>query len=628
MWGERSGPPLHMPQEHVTKQTYEESQLRLGFWTFLFTLITGLISLALSRRLSHFNPIWWSNGVLLAAVLNARRRRWALLLAAGGVAIVAAHTLMLGFQPALLLIAACNVFEVWLAAYILRHWIRSVFDLTVGKQLWKFVIVAVLFTPLLAGLAASWVRLTFYHVPYSSALWQWYIADGLGIATAAPVALAFYQGYFFEIYRERQTDRTLALQFALASLTAGCMLQGSVSLLFLIFPALLVVVVQLGAVGGSLGVCVIALVASVFTALGAGPFAGMTDLSARMQTLHLQLFFASASLSSAIVSTIFAERRKLLQLTTENEQRFRSLAENSPDVLVLSDLSGRRLYVSAAVKQLLGWTPRELIGKSYHAEVTHPEDVPALTEAFEDVRRYDTGITLSYRCQHKGGQYVWVEGKINLHRDPQTREPIGFVTVVRDISSRKAAEERLQTAYHELETLAAIDSLTGIANRRHFDNILGAEWKRAIRTGTPTGLLLMDVDFFKNFNDLYGHVQGDECLRDLAKWIAQEIRRPGDMVARFGGEEFAAILPDTDEKGAADVAEKIRQAVAGRRMPHSGNPHAVVTISIGCASLIPMRGSTERDLIEAADKALYRAKNVGRNEVVRASMIRQSTTQR
>jgi diguanylate cyclase (GGDEF)-like protein/PAS domain S-box-containing protein len=613
-----------MSPDRVHKPAFEQSQLRLGLSTFLLTLITGVISLALSHRLPYFSPIWWSNGVLLAAVLSARRRQWPMLLLAGGAAIYAAHALMRGPEAPFLLVAACNLLEVWLAAYILRHWIRTAFDLTAASQLWRFVVVAVLFAPLLAALPASWIRLVFYHVPIGAALFRWYLADALGIATATPVALAFYRGYFLDLYRNKQTDRTLALLVALGAVTTGCMLPGSAAFAFLIFPALLVVVVQLGAVGGSMGVCLIALVATACSASGAGPFAVVPGEPVGAQTLYLQLFLVSLSLSSAIVSTIFAERRKLLQLTTENEQRFRSLAENSPDVLVLTDLSGRRLYVSSAVKPVLGWTPRELIGKSFQTDVVHPEDIPALKEAYEEVRRYDSDITLSYRCQHKNGHYIWVEGKISLHRDSKSRDPIGFVNVVRDISSRKAAEERLQTAYQELETLAANDSLTGIANRRQFDSMLSAEWKRSMRTGHPLGLLLIDVDFFKNFNDLYGHLRGDDCLRDLAQWVAKQVHRPGDLVARFGGEEFAVILPDTDEKGSAELADKIRQGIAERKLPHAGNSHAVVTVSIGCASLTPTRGSVEQDLIEAADKALYRAKNIGRNAVVRASAIRQA----
>uniref|UniRef100_A0A7V4XQK6 diguanylate cyclase n=1 Tax=Acidobacterium capsulatum TaxID=33075 RepID=A0A7V4XQK6_9BACT len=596
------------------------SSLRLSLLAFVLTFATGLLSLTFSRHLSHLNPIWWSNGVLLAAVLAARKRTWPMLLAAGGVAILLAHVAVVHtFGLAVVLIDLCNLLEVLVAAWVLRVWMGDSFDLRGAEKLWRFVLTAVLIAPCISGIFATLLHHYLQGVPFLQAMMQWYFADALGIATATPVAFALYRGRVQDIWRKDKSRQNIPLLLLLSLATLVCFLQPSVAFLFLLFPALLVVAVQTGWTGSGTGVLLIALIAVILTGLGYGPMASLGGVSLRTKTVDLQLFLASCSICATIVSAIFEERRKLLKLAIENERRFRSLAENSPDVMVLTDLEGRRIYVSSAARTLLGWSPKDLLGKTYQSGIVHPDDVPALEEALNDVRRTGEGRTLTYRCQHKDGSYLWVEASLMLHRDMQSHEPVGFVNVVRDITSRKAAEERMQRAYVELQALAEIDALTGVANRRHFDKVLEAEWKRAIRTGAPTALLLIDVDWFKNYNDIYGHLEGDVCLRSIATWISVCIHRSTDLVARFGGEEFAVILPDTDETGAAALGERIREEIEARKVMHRGNEFGHITISAGCASLMPMRGTSGTMLIDAADKALYRAKSSGRNRVVRAT---------
>lgn len=177
---------------------------------------------------------------------------------------------------------------------------------------------------------------------------------------------------------------------------------------------------------------------------------------------------------------------------------------------------------------------------------------------------------------------------------------------------------KLDDANRELTRLSAVDGLTGIANRRRFDESLLREWRRAARGGLPLALLLVDVDSFKQFNDGYGHQVGDECLKAVARTLEQKLRRPTDLVARYGGEEFAAILPETSESGALAVAEAMRAGVEGLSITHRFSSAApVVSISIGVATLIPPRGDDNGfiALLKAADEALYQAKAIGRNRV-------------
>jgi diguanylate cyclase (GGDEF)-like protein len=186
-------------------------------------------------------------------------------------------------------------------------------------------------------------------------------------------------------------------------------------------------------------------------------------------------------------------------------------------------------------------------------------------------------------------------------------------------SEHKLLEIRahLESSNAVLQQRSSIDGLTGVANRRVFDETLGAEWARAMRNATSLGVILVDIDFFKKHNDQYGHQAGDECLRIVAQTLCGAVKRSGDLVARYGGEEFAVILPQVDAKGAAAVAERMRARVEQVRLPHVGSVTGRdVTVSLGVAAAVPARGAAPHALVEAADQALYQAKAVGRNQVI------------
>lgn len=177
---------------------------------------------------------------------------------------------------------------------------------------------------------------------------------------------------------------------------------------------------------------------------------------------------------------------------------------------------------------------------------------------------------------------------------------------------------KLDAANQELIRISSSDGLTGVANRRYFDEALSVEWRRARRHSNPVALLMCDIDFFKLYNDTYGHLAGDECLRKVANAINRHSERPSDTVARYGGEEFAVILAETTIGGALMVAEKIRNAIRQLNLPHDSSPFGYVTLSIGIASAAPGFDNPPDDLIHAADKALYRAKQEGRDRVCRS----------
>ena len=180
----------------------------------------------------------------------------------------------------------------------------------------------------------------------------------------------------------------------------------------------------------------------------------------------------------------------------------------------------------------------------------------------------------------------------------------------------EAARRELEVINRRLETLAAIDGLTGVANRRSFDLTLAQEWRHATREARSMSLLLLDIDHFKAYNDFYGHQAGDACLRLVAAAVASVVRRPGDLLARYGGEEFAVILPGTELDGAVQIADEIRAAIVDRALPHDATALGLVTVSIGAACLVPGIDSPAESLTARADAALYAAKHSGRNQVL------------
>lgn len=228
-----------------------------------------------------------------------------------------------------------------------------------------------------------------------------------------------------------------------------------------------------------------------------------------------------------------------------------------------------------------------------------------------------------------------------LKSDPKTSGiPIIFVTALTEVSDEEkglnlGAVDYITKPFHLpivkarvrnhmslklktdlLEELSHVDGLTHIANRRHFNEVLDKEARRILRLSQPISLIMLDIDFFKPFNDNYGHGLGDECLTQVAKALRSVIKRPGDLLARYGGEEFAVILPETPEQGAYKVGEDLRAAVEAMRFSHQYSEVADhVTISVGVASNEHDQGECMQTLLQRADQALYQAKKAGRNQV-------------
>ena len=207
-----------------------------------------------------------------------------------------------------------------------------------------------------------------------------------------------------------------------------------------------------------------------------------------------------------------------------------------------------------------------------------------------------------------------VENQLTLRRLQQQLQAQNE-QLKQEIDHRVVAETLLQEANKKLEQLVNLDGLTQLANRRCFDEYLEQEWQRLGREQLPLSLIMCDIDFFKNYNDTYGHVTGDDCLRKVSGVIKQSVRRPADLAARYGGEEFVLVLPNTDIEGAVSIAESIRHQLSDLAIPHEDSPVSqFVTLSLGVTCLTPKIDSNPSVLLTAADYALYRAKELGRDQ--------------
>jgi len=291
---------------------------------------------------------------------------------------------------------------------------------------------------------------------------------------------------------------------------------------------------------------------------------------------------------------------------------YRILADSTADIIMRLDLDGTLSYVSPAARKTLGCDPADMQGRDWTSFVV-PEDWGLLATALQQLRLGADEINTTYRSTRADGSVLWLEARMRLMQRRCLDAPPEVIATLRDVTWQQEHAEQLLL-------LAATDGLTGVANRRRFDERLDAEWRRARRSGTALSLILLDVDEFKLYNDCYGHVGGDMVLRQIAEILQAEIKRPADQAARYGGEEFAVLLPETEATGAALVAEHIRRAVALRAIVHERSSHGIVTISLGVATLTAGTETDAAALVTQADFALYAAKQGGRNQVVSAGV--------
>lgn len=302
------------------------------------------------------------------------------------------------------------------------------------------------------------------------------------------------------------------------------------------------------------------------------------------------------------VTTIIAiYRKKISAELQEREILYKAILNASLDPIIILDNNGKIESANSASEKTFGWNPDELIGKMF-AELLYYEDRSRINSILNN-----TASLIEVNAMHRIKKKFPCELSINFVHIPKLKKSM-YTVMLRDISPRKNAEEKLLW-------LSMNDGLTKIYNRRYFNEQLDKEWFRLMRTGAYLSIILLDVDFFKRYNDTLGHQAGDSCLQMLASTLKSSTHRAGDFVARYGGEEFIFLLPNTNIDGAKKVADLIQQKLDKLFIPHPTNEVSDhLTVSMGIASAIPTANNNSDQLLQNADSALYQAKSTGRDK--------------
>jgi diguanylate cyclase (GGDEF)-like protein/PAS domain S-box-containing protein len=606
-------------------------------WLVMVALVAafGLFSKLFTRDELGVSSLWLANGLMLGYLLYARREHWVALLVACMLGQLASGALVRDPLQGVLLAATFNTMEVVAAAWPLRATIHNARELSRPRASLRFLLWAVLVAPLLSCLAiAALLTVSTGDTPPLSMLESWYAGHALGMATMAPVMLALRASELSRLFRRENMLEVVLVTLLIMAITTAVFWQSRYPLLFLIFPPVLLSALRGGFAGTAFAVIIVVIIAVTLTSFGHGPLMPISpDGRPGFSTyVVLQSFIGVLLLTSFPVAVAMSAWRRNQSTERKLRSRLKLIADHSSDVVVLTDLDGRRLYVSPSVTEVLGYQPEQFLRGTFR-DLVGPAHIAALQQQISQVaRKQSARATITFPGRHADGRRLWLEARMKHFRDAdfmlfdneQLKDVAlnrgasgeeGFIVTLRDISRRHQIEQALETANRRLASLVWKDGLTGLGNRRQFDKALVQGWEQCQLIGMPLSVILLDVDYFKLFNDHYGHQEGDHCLTAVAGTLASNLRDEQDCAARYGGEEFAMILPQTSVEGASRIAERVRACIEKLAIPHAGSPLGQVTISLGVSSCLPLPDGRPEDLVSAADRALYAGKEAGRNRV-------------
>jgi diguanylate cyclase (GGDEF)-like protein/PAS domain S-box-containing protein len=568
------------------------------------TGLTAWVSLAIARTPHGVAAAWISNGIWAGWLLSRRTSLWPGYVAVGMASLLAARYLAGDGLPSTLALSAFNLLEVLIVAGVIRRSVPDVGNprhwLGLGSIATASTLVACAVSALLAS---AWLKVH-ADAGFLANFLTWYAAHVVGMVVVGTLALVVHRKGIGLVDVPGQRLDFLGCMLLIAVVGGAVFYQSSYPLLFLLFPPLLFGVFRHRFPGLVVGISLLAVIGIVATGVGHGPLALVhgNDIE---RVILFQLFVGAACLMGFPVALGMAERARLMARVRDSELRYRMLADHSHDVVVRMRADGQRLYVSPSARDILGWEPAELLSSG---NLVHGEDRAVQQQMIDAVLASGQAATATYRLRHKDGHYVWMESV--ARPIPGTgNEAADIILAGRDVSGRVAAEQALLESRNELEAQARVDPLTGLANRRQFDERLALALTRSRRHGQALALMYMDVDHFKQVNDGYGHAAGDEVLRVFGQRLVACVRA-GDLVARVGGDEFVILVEDLEARETAETIARKLVAAMGKAIVVEGG-RLPVTASIGIA--YSAQPTEARALAAVADAALYAAKHAGRN---------------
>lgn len=602
------------------------------------TLAAILFTVATLRWSAHVNQfvfVWPITGILMALLLP----RWSgslpskLLLLASAATGVLLGSLTVG-MPGWLAVqtTALTLVDLSLTTVFLIPTVSSFGQLKQRSGVLRFALTAIL-VPLFTAIMGAPSLAGFLHEPVSRTVIEAFFANSLGIALLYPAGLFLTTakpGTLRALAHQRQVWLSLVFFTAIASCAFW---QNEGPFLFVVFPPMIVVLMVMGLEGAVLVSLLLGAIGWFATMHGHGPIMLLRNATPEYRLLILQVFVWTCLATAMPVGALLDERRKAERKAEEARGIYQTMLHNAEEMIVLSSMNNDQRYVSPSVERLTGFTPEEYLAMDRLA-IFHPDDRDMAVTALGSLSAGKWEHTLRFRAMQKAGGHHWVEANIRAYGDRDQNNVKGYVAAIRDISQQRKtenewAEERAALTLEQtrLNNLASTDALTGLPNRRAFEHLLAshefdmrkqAEHVLAINRAYTVGLrkltvMMVDVDFFKLYNDTYGHAEGDSCLRTLADILRATLTRKDDVVARLGGEEFAIVLPGAGDIAAMRIAQRLVEAVRSAQRPHRASPLGHLTISIGVAVGMPATDFSYAHLLQQADRALYQCKSIGKN---------------
>ena len=598
----------------------ERKELLNAVTVFLASAVGMCVVFGILSGVDRYVYLWPLTGLQLGFLLpNWTRRGVRMSGQAGGVLGVFAGGLAMGlpFWFAVV-VAAISGLDVWIAGAILSRGVSGFEDLKFRKNLQLFAVAAIV-APVVAGVISGAFVAFLVRGPVVESSAISILSDSLGLAVVLPVLLFLLTGkYRFPSQLAPHLKRGFPVLILFVAVAALVFWQTTNPFLFMVFPTMLLVVLGFGLEGSVFVSVSLTVIACYATAHGHGPILpGHSDPIPRL--IVLQLFLWMSIATALPMGALLDEHRRAEIAVDEATVVYQTLLENAEDMIVLSSIDGNHRYVSAASERLTGWTPAEYLAID-RLSTFHPDDRDIARLVIESMLSGKQEHMFRYRLAQKEGGWRWVQAVARAYFDGSTGKVRGYVGTVRDISAIKQTEEawsseRQELAFekHTAETLARTDALTKLPNRRAFDEAIEEQVLSSRLGGGKAALLMIDVDFFKQYNDTYGHSAGDACLQKIAAALEEKASRTHDLVTRWGGEEFGVLLAGADVVGAELVASAMLERVRGLAIVHAGHPSGFVTISIGIAELEGYSEAASSLWVQRADRALYMSKRSGKN---------------